>query len=77
MTDATVIHGHRTPTTVQRRDGGGLPVRQGGRFVLFDARNSTHSLRLSAMNPSWGSWHGSRRRTQQLTKSGQLTRGAK
>ena len=38
MPDAIVISDRfRTPTTVQRRAGGGLVVRQGGRYVVLDA----------------------------------------
>jgi hypothetical protein len=38
MTDTIVISDRfRTPTTVQRREKGGLLVRQGGRYVVLDA----------------------------------------
>ena len=36
MPDAIVINGRRTPTTAQRRENGGVVLRQGHRFVALD-----------------------------------------
>jgi hypothetical protein len=47
MTDTIVISDRfRTPTTVQRREKGGLLVRQGGRYVVLDAAGTRPGSRL-------------------------------
>ena len=71
MPDAIVINGHRSPTTVQRRDSGGLVVRQGGATCCSTRRNSTSSLHLSAINRNSASWRVSPRKPprRQATKS--------
>ena len=54
MPDAIVINGHRSPTTVQRRDSGGLVVRQGGRYVLLDAAELDQLLAFVRDQPELG-----------------------
>lgn len=54
MPDAIVINGHRSPTTVQRRDSGGLVVRQGGRYVLLDAAELDQVLAFVRDEPELG-----------------------
>lgn len=54
MPDAIVINGHRSPTTVQRRDSGGLVVRQGGRYVLLDAAELDQLLAFVRDEPELG-----------------------
>jgi hypothetical protein len=55
MPDAIVINGRRTPTTVQRRrDGDGLLVRQGHRYVVFDAAELDQLLAFVRDEPELG-----------------------
>ncbi len=55
MPDAIVLNGHRTPTTVhRRRDGGGLVVRQGGRYVVVDAAELDQLLAFVRDEPQLG-----------------------
>ncbi len=54
MPDAIVINGHRSPATVQRRDSGGLVVRQGGRYVLLDAAELDQLLAFVRDEPELG-----------------------
>ena len=55
MSDTIVINGHRTPTTVQRRrGGGGLLVRQGHRYVVLDAAELRQLISFVRDEPQLG-----------------------
>ena len=54
MPDAIVLDGRKTPTTVQRRrEGEGLLLRQGYRYVVLDADELDQVLDFVTVGPSW------------------------
>jgi hypothetical protein len=55
MTESVVIGaGYRTPTIAQRRENGGLLLRQGGRFIILDAAELGEVLAFVRDEPQLG-----------------------